>query len=164
MDNITPRDAKARINGEGVNQSIGDRSVNSSYDSAERESWKSMVQNLYSDINNLWQKESLLIRTELNEKVSDIKTAARSFAIGGSVLFGAMFALVATAIIGLDVFLPLWLSAVIVTAVMFIVGGVMLTGAKKKIEANRLKPTHSIETLSEIKNTFQERVHEFKRH
>lgn len=164
MDNITPRDKKTGINGDGAYRSTGDRSVESSYDSTERESWKGMVQNLYSDINHLWQRESLLIRTELNEKVSDIKTAASSFAIGGSVLFVALFALVATAIIGLDVFLPLWLSAVIVTAVMFVVGGVMLTGAKKKFEANRLKPTRSIETLSEIKNTFQERIHEFKRH
>jgi cation transport ATPase len=164
MDNITPRDTKTGINEEGAFRSSGHRSVDSSYDSAERESWKGMVQNLYSDINNLWQKESLLIRTELNEKVSDVKTAASSFAIGGAVLFVALFALVATAVIGLDVFLPLWLSAVIVTAVMFIVGAVMLTGAKKQFEANRLKPTRSIETLSEIKNTFQERIHEFKRH
>lgn len=83
MDNITPRDTKTGINEEGAFRSSGYRSVDSSYDSAERESWKGMVQNLYSDINNLWQKESLLIRTELNEKVSDVKTAASSFAIGG---------------------------------------------------------------------------------
>lgn len=164
MDNITPRDTNAGINGDGTYRSTGYSSIDSSYEGAERESWKGMVQNLYSDINNLWQKESLLIRTELNEKVSEVKTAASSFAIGGAVMFVGLFALVATAIIGLDVFLPLWLSAVIVTAVLFIVGGAMLAGAKKKFEANRLRPNRSIETLSEIKNTFQERIHEFKRH
>jgi membrane-bound ClpP family serine protease len=164
MDNITPRDSNARINRDAAFQSTGYSSIDSSYEGVERESWKGMVQHLYTDVNNLWQKESLLIRTELNEKVTEVKTAASAFAIGGAVLLVGLFALVATAIIGLDVFLPLWLSAVIVTAVLFIVGGSMLAGAKKKFEANRLKPTRSIETLSEIKNTFQERIHEFKRH
>jgi hypothetical protein len=130
----------------------------------ERESWRESIQHLYTDFTNLWQRESLLIRTELSEKINEVKMASSSFAVGSATLLVGLFAAVATAIIGLDVFLPLWLSALIVTAVLFIVGGVLFAGAKKKFEVQRLKPTKSIETMHEIKNTFQERVHELKRH
>lgn len=150
MESMTPKDAY--------------RTTDPNYQPVERESWKDMAQNLYSDINALWQKERQLIQTELNEKMSEVKVAAGSFATGGGVLFVGLFAAVATAIIALDVVLPLWASALIVTTVLFIVGGVMMAAAKKKFEAQRLKPKHSIDTVNEIKNTLQERFHEFKRH
>ncbi len=130
----------------------------------ERESWKDMVQHLYTDMNQLWQKQSLLVSTELNEKITEIKVAAGSLAIGAALLLVGLFAAVATAIILIDLVAPLWLSALIVTAVVMIVGGVMLVGAKKKLEADKLKPKRSIETFGEIRNTFQERIHEFKQH
>lgn len=137
---------------------------NSVHPSIERESWKEMVQHLYADINTLWQKESLLVRTEISEKVSEAKVAASSMAIGGALLFVGLFSLVATATLLLNLLIPLWAASLIVTAALMIVGGVMLMGAKKKLEANKLKPTRSIETFGEIKNTFQERIHEFKQH
>ena len=132
--------------------------------SVERESWKEMVQHLYADINTLWQKESLLVRTELNEKVTDIKVAAGSFAIAGGLLFVGLISLVATATLLMNLVVPLWAASLIVTAAFLIIGTVLIMGAKKKLEANRLKPTRSIETFGEIKNTFQERFHEFKQH
>jgi uncharacterized protein YacL len=164
MESTTPNDKNRDILSDETHRDGSFKTtVNPNYQS-ERESWKEMFQTLYVDINRLWQKENLLVRTELNEKISDIKVAASSFATGGAVLLVGLFAAVATSIIILDLFLPLWASALIVTVVLLIVGGVMVAGAKKKFEANRLKPTHSLETMSEIKNTFQEKFHEFKRH
>ena len=81
-----------------------------------------------------------------------------------SLLLVGLFAAVATAIILINLVAPLWLSALIVTVVLMAVGGVMLTGAMKKLEADKLKPKKSIETFGEIRNTFQERIHEFKQH
>jgi hypothetical protein len=126
--------------------------------------WKFAFENLSNDMIRLWDKESRLIRTEMNEKVSQVKTAAGALAAGGSVMLVGVFSLAATAIIALDLVMPLWLSAVIVTAALFIVGGIMLATGKKKLEAEKLKPRHSIETLGEIKTTLQERVHEFTKH
>lgn len=171
MDTNTNRDSDPFINEtnsyetnfrtEGV---VGDTSYRSSLDGAGRESWKGMAENLYHDMSLLWERQSMLIRTEMNEKFSDIKTAGGSLVTGGVLLFAGVFSLVATAIIALDLVLPLWASAVIVTAFLLIVGGIMLGAAKKKLEADKLKPTRSIETLGEISTTLKERFYEFKRH
>lgn len=130
----------------------------------ERETWKEMAQHLYTDMNQLWQKQSLLVSTELNEKIAEIKIAAGSLAVGAALLLVGLFALVATAIILIDLVAPLWLSALLVTTVLLVVGAVMLMGAKKKLKADKIKPEKSIETFGEIRNTFQERIHEFKQH
>ncbi len=132
--------------------------------SVERDSWKVMFEHLYADLSRLFERESLLIRTEVREKITEAKVAAGSLAIGGGMLLIGAFAAVATAIILLDQVLPLWASALIVTAVLFIVGFVMVKGALKRLEADRLTPRQSLETLGEIKTTFKERINEFKHH
>jgi hypothetical protein len=73
-------------------------------------------------------------------------------------------ALVATCIIALDMFVPLWAASAIVTVVVLMIGGLALISGKKKMEADRLKPKHSIDALGEIKNTFQEKFHEYQKH
>jgi hypothetical protein len=129
-----------------------------------RDSWKSSFEHLYHDMSRLMVRESELIRTEMGEKFDQIKKSVVPFILGGVMLGVGGLALVATAIIVFNYFMPLWLSAVIVTAVLFVVGGVMIASAKKKLEAQELKPRRSIETLGEIKTTFKERVNEFTQH
>ena len=146
------------------------REVNKTYDTKinptfeERESWKTMMDHLYSDITVLYEREKLLIRSEMNDKVNEVKKAVGSLAVGGGMLVIGAFAIAATAIIVLDIFMPLWASALIVSAGLLIVGFVMVKGAQKKLAADRLKPRHSIETVGEIKTTFKERYNEFKQH
>lgn len=130
----------------------------------QRESLKEMGQNLYADLNQLWSKESQLIRTELNEKIDDVKTAAGSIVSGGLVLVVGLFALVATIIIALDQYFELWVASAIVTGILIVIGGIVFKSGKKKLEAQRLKPKHSIEALGEIKHTFQENIHEYQKH
>ena len=149
------------LNTDGSYHSSVDRRIDNP---VERESWKDMAQHLYTDMNHLWQKQSLLVSAELNEKITEIKVAVGSLAVGAALLLVGLFSLVATAIILIDLVAPLWLSALLVTAVLMIVGGAMLIGAKKKLEADKIKPKKSIETFGEIRNTFQERIHEFKQH
>jgi hypothetical protein len=133
-------------------------------DVPERETMKDMIEHLYADFNLLWRKESALIRAEIREKASDVKTAAASLIGGGVVLFIGALSFAATLTILLALVMPLWAASLIVTAAFLIIGGVMLAGAKKKLEAEKLTPHRSIETLGEIKSTFQERVHEYRQH
>lgn len=129
---------------------------------AERESWRDMFDHLYADLSHLYERQSLLIRQEVREKFDETKAAVISLAIGGSILLVGLFAAVATAIIALDVVMPLWASALIVTGVLLLVGGVMFVGAKKKLAGRNLVPHHSFETMGEIKSTFKERFNEYK--
>lgn len=127
-----------------------------------RESWTAMAQNLYSDVQMLWDRQSMLVRTEMNEKLTEIKAASVSIGVGSVLLMAGLFSLVATAMICLSLVIPLWASAVIVTALCLIVGGVMVMGARKKLEADKIRPVHSIEAFGEISSTLKERLYEFK--
>jgi uncharacterized membrane protein YqjE len=136
--------------------------IHSSVGRSDSDSWRFMLEKLYDDMGRLWQKESELIRVEMNEKLTQVKAAAVSMVAGGAVLFVGLLCVAATAIIALNLITELWLAAVIVTAAFLIVGGIMVGGAKQKLEADSLKPRRSVETLGEIKTTLKERVHEFK--
>ena len=130
----------------------------------ERESWKVMAEHLYSDMKSLLEKESALIRTEVNEKIVEAKKAVISMVLGGTILFVGIFSLTATAIIVLNRFMPLWGAAALVTVILLGVGFVMLNTAKQKLTADKITPNQSLETLREIKTTFKERINEFKQH
>lgn len=127
-----------------------------------RESWRDMLDQLYEDMSALYERQSLLIRQEMREKIDEAKGAIVTMAIGGSFLLVGMFAAVATAIIALDLVMPLWASALIVSGVLLCAGAIMYAGAKKKLSASHLVPHHSLETMGEIKSTLKERVNEYK--
>ena len=129
-----------------------------------RESWKVVAEYLYSDMKSLLEKESALIRTEVNEKIVEAKKAVISMVLGGTILFVGIFSLTATAIIVLNRFMPLWGAAALVTVILLGVGFVMLNTAKQKLTADKITPNQSLETLREIKTTFKERINEFKQH
>lgn len=153
MDSNMPESVDPYINGSG--------SVNKTY---ERESVTSMIQHFYTDVSRLVSKEGELIRAELNEKVTQMKVASGSLVVGGALLFVGVLCLAATAIICLNLVAPLWLSAVIVTAVLLMVGGIMLAGAKKKLNPEELKPVKSIGAIGEIRHSLQEKVNEITKH
>ena len=126
----------------------------------ERESWKDMTQKFYSDVVHLFEKEGELIRTEMSEKVSDVKTASVSLITGGVVAFVGLLCVAATAIIALDIVTELWLASSIVTVIFLAIGGIMLMSAKKKLESDRIKPNKSIAAFGEIRHTLKEKVNE----
>jgi hypothetical protein len=130
----------------------------------EKESWKGLAQKFYSDMNYLVQKEGLLIRTEMSEKIGQVKAASVSLVSGGVVLFVGLLCVAATAIIALDLVMELWLASVVVTAIFLIAGGIMLGAAKKKLDANKLKPYRSIQAVEEFSHTLKEKVHEITKH
>lgn len=131
---------------------------------SDRDSWKSMTNRFYTDITHLMEKEGQLIRAELNEKVTDVKAGVISLVSAGVVMFVGLISLAATATILLDQVTSLWLASVIVTAAFLIIGAIMLGTAKKKLEADKLKPRKSIEAFGEIRHSLKEKVNEITKH
>lgn len=129
-----------------------------------REGWGVMFERLSTDMTNLWDRQSALIATELNEKVTTIKVASGSLVVGGVIAFVGVICLAITAILALSQVVEPWIAAAIVTVALLVIGLVMVKGAQKKLSGKGLVPEQSIDALNQIKNTFQERVHEFKRH
>lgn len=155
MEPNMPKDIDPFINGQGSG------SVDRHF---ERESWKDMTQKFYNDVVHLFEKEGELIRTEMSEKVSDVKTASVSLVTGGVIAFVGLLCVAATAIIALDIVTELWLASTIVTVVFLAIGGIMLMSAKKKLESDRIKPNKSIAAFGEIRHTLKEKVNEITKH
>lgn len=132
--------------------------------SSDRDSWKDMAQNIYSDVTRLFEKEGELIRTEMNEKVTQVKVATGAMVTSGVVLFTGVISFAAWAVIVLNMFMALWVASTIVTVALLAIGGVMFASAKKKLNANDLKPQRSIQAFGEIRHSLQEKVHEITKH
>ena len=130
----------------------------------EHDSWSHMFERLYSDMSHLFAKESMLIKQELGEKIGEVKTAGVSVVIGGALLFVGVITLAMTAIFLLSRVIPVWSASALVTAAFLIVGYVMVRAALSKLDADKIKPRQSLETLGEIKTSFKERINEFKLH
>lgn len=128
-----------------------------------REGWGVMLEKLTTDMTNLWSTQSRLIGTELREKVDTVKLASGSLIAGGVVLFVGVICLAATAILALTKVVDPWIASAIVTVAFMAIGFIMVKSAQKKLAGRDLVPNKSIEALGQIKNTFQERIHEFKR-
>ena len=154
-----------RNNDPYLNQSrstVDGQFVDSHY--GERDSWKNMANRIYTDVTRLFEKEGQLIRAELSEKVTDVKTGAVSLVTAGVVMFVGLISLAATATILLNMVTSLWLASVIVTAAFMIIGAILLGTAKKKLEADKLKPNKSIHAFGEIRHSLKEKVNEITKH
>jgi hypothetical protein len=166
MDSNIPNNIDPYINRTG--KVSGDTYINGSgsVDSnfSDRDSWKTMMTNFYTDMSRLMQKEGQLIRAEMNDKATQIKVAGVSMVTAGVLLFVGALCAAATAILVLDLFMSAWIAAAIVTGVLLVMGGIMFAGAKKKLNADDLKPNKSIQAFGEIRHSLQEKVHEITKH
>ena len=127
-------------------------------------SWRDSFKDIYADLNRVYRKEGELIKTELGEKATEVKAGAGSLLSGGVIMLIGAHVLAFSAVFALNLFLPIWASALIVAAVFFVIGFMMINSGKAKMEANNLIPHYSIDAIKEIKNRFEGRYHEFKRH
>lgn len=107
----------------------------------------SLLHQLADDATSLFTKEIRLAKTEIQENVSSVKKGMMSTATGGAVLYAGVLTLLFSAVFGLATVVDLWLSALIIGAVVTIIGFAMLGSGKKKMQASSMKPDHSIDSM-----------------
>ena len=121
-----------------------------------------LVQRASEQISRLVRDELTLAKAELAEKGKHAGIGAGLFG-GAGVLAGyGVGALLATLVIVLDLFLPLWAAALIVTVVLFAVAGVLaLLGRNQLRRATPPEPQAAIQNLKadvdEVKQAVKER-------
>jgi uncharacterized membrane protein len=106
---------------------------------------------LTQDMTLLVRQEVQLARTEMSEKLSRFATNLISVATGGFVAYLGGLALVAAVILAVRDLanISLALSALIVGAILAIVGWVMLQKGVKEIKRVDLAPRRTVETLKD---------------
>ena len=109
-----------------------------------------VVHRLSEQLPELIRSELRLAQAELTEKGKQAGVGVGLFSAAGLVALYGVAALLATAVIALDLALPLWLSALIVTVALFAVAGVAaLMGKKKVSQATPAAPEKAIAGLKE---------------
>ena len=121
-----------------------------------------LVQRASDQISRLVRDEIALAKAELAEKGKHAGIGVGLFGGGGVLALYGVGALVATLIVVFDLFLPLWLAALIITVVLFAVAGVLaLLGKKQVTKAVPPEPKAAIESVKadvdEVKQAVRER-------
>ena len=127
---------------------------------ATDQSTSELVQKASEQISRLVKDEIALAKAELTEKGKHAGIGVGLFGGGGVLALYGVGALLATLIIVLDLFLPLWLAGLIVTVVLFAAAGVLaLLGKKQVTRAVPPEPKSAIESakadVDEVKHAIK---------
>ena len=105
---------------------------------------------LTRQMTTLVRQEVELARTETTEKVTRSARNAAMLAVGGAVIYAGVLALVAAAVFLLATLgLPGWLSALIVGAILAVVGYLVVQRGLQGLKSADLAPRRTIETLKD---------------
>ena len=138
------------MNEPGRNQKLGAVS-----NTTTEKSVTSLIKELANDVTSLFTKEVALTKAEISQSMSDIQTGARGVLSGGALLQAGFLFLLLAGVLGLAEVMELWLAALIVGAVVMLIGFVMMQSGKKKLEASSLKPQHTINSLHKDQTTIK---------
>ncbi|MGH2940975.1 MAG: phage holin family protein [Solirubrobacterales bacterium] len=109
-----------------------------------------LTKELTEQTSRLAQKEIELAKAELSAKGKQAGIGLGAFGVAGLLAILALGALVATVILLLATAMTAWLAALIVTAVLFAVAGVLALKGKAKVkEAAPPVPRQTVETVKE---------------
>ena len=119
-----------------------------------------LVTRLTDQVSTLVRDELKLAQLELTQKGKKAGIGAGMFGGAGVVALYGVGALVTAAIAALALVLPVWASALIVAAVLFVVAGVLaLTGKKEIQQATPPVPEEAVGGVKRDINTVKERAH-----
>lgn len=100
----------------------------------EPDSAAGLLSRLVEDVSALFRNEVALAKAELAQAAAQAKAGVASMAMGAAVLVTGLLALVAAAVLALSQVVEPWLAALIIGAVLAVVGFVMIAGGKKKVD------------------------------
>jgi uncharacterized membrane protein YqjE len=116
-----------------------------------------LISDLTSQISQLVRDEARLAQVEMTQKAKRLGVGAGLFGGAGLFAFFGLAALITTGILALDLILPAWLAALIVTVLLFVVAGVLALVGKKDVQKGTPPvPTQAIESTKTDVQTVKE--------
>jgi uncharacterized membrane protein YqjE len=117
-------------------------------DGVSERAFGSLLGEFFDQAQRLIRAEVTLAKTELRQELTKAKAGAVMVGLGGVLLLLGTFAFGAFAIIALDLVMPLWLSALIVTVAFLAIGaGIANVGLKRMKQVHA--PEQTLRTLKE---------------
>jgi len=118
----------------------------------------SLLRRLVDDLSTLVRKELALATAEISQSLHSVQKGVASVAVGGAVCFAGFLFLLVAATAALAQTMDTWLAALIVGAIVAIVGYAMLAAGKKKLEQSDLKLKRTQESLHQDRELIKGRT------
>ncbi len=113
----------------------------------EGESVPGLFRKLATDVTTLFGEEVALATAEMKSAVNDVKTGLMSVAAGGGVMYAGILFLLGGVTMLLSQWVSLMIAAFIVGGVVTLIGAILLSAGKKKMQAESLKPDRTIDSV-----------------
>ena len=119
-----------------------------------------LIRRLADEVTTLFTKELALLKVETTDAIRETRTGITSMAAGGAVLYAGFLFLLGAAFLGLSEVVDRWLAALFVGGVVAIIGAIMLSSGKKKLEASSFKPEHTQASLQKDREMIKRNINE----
>jgi len=129
----------------------------------DSESVGSLISGLIKDMQDLIRGEIQLARTELKE---DATAAGKGigYLVAGGLIGLVAFTFVALAAAALlDKWMQTWLAVAIVAVALAVIAAILAMSGKSRLDASRLKPEQTIESLKEDREWAKQQISSVKR-
>ncbi|MGH8169331.1 MAG: phage holin family protein [Steroidobacteraceae bacterium] len=123
----------------------------------ESQSAFGLLRRLTDELSTLVRQELVLATAEISRSMRVMLSAAASLAVGGTVLFAGLLAMLAAAILGLATVLHAWLAALVIGAAVVILGIVLVLAGIRSLDPSTLKPSRTTESLRKDKDVITRR-------
>jgi xanthine/uracil permease len=118
---------------------------------------------LTKETSDLVRQEVRLAKAETSEKITQAGKGIAMLAAGALVAFAGLLALVAFLIIALNGVMQTWLAALIVGALVMIIGVALLQKGRNELKAQNLVPRRTTESLRRDGQLVKEHRHGISR-
>lgn len=124
-----------------------------------------IIKGLMENISALFRSEIALLKWELKDTLAKVGTGAGMFAGAAFVaLLGLAFLFVTIMLVLVRLGVPAWLSALIVTIVLFATAGVLAIIGKKKFSQAQFVPKESVEQIKSDIETIKSDIARVRSH
>jgi len=133
---------------------IDEKSLNEQHRHENTNSVSSLIGNFAKEVTTLVQKEAELAKAEFSAKLNQASNGAISLLMGALVLFAGVLVLLDAAVLALAEavnFNQVWLSPLIIGAIVGVIGLIMLMKGRSNLRSRNLAPQETATSLREDK-------------
>jgi hypothetical protein len=117
---------------------------------ADHHSLTQLAQTFGSDLGLLVRQELVLARTEMTAKVKAVAISASVLVMGVGLAIIAAVMLVVTIVLGLATFMPAWIAALVVFAILASGSAIAVVLGSRMLRSIEPLPTHTIASISHL--------------
>ena len=133
-------------------------------DGMETKPTPDLVKDLFEQGQHLLKEEFYLAKEEARHEARLAGKAGAALGAGGAILYVGAIAFAGFLVALGDLFLPLWLSALIVSVIFLVAGGIALKNGQTKFKEINPKNSRTAETLKEDKEWARDTMQSVKSH